>query len=513
MEVQNNQKDIIKNHIKDNEEAYPEMIAAVDLGSNSFHMVVARVDPAGNISIIDQLKEMVRLRGGLDAKLNLNDEVAQRALDCLQRFGDRIRHLDATAVRAAGTNTLRTMKGSYAFLKKANKALGHRIEIIPGHEEARLVYLGVSHTLSDDKGKQLVVDIGGGSTEFIIGKKFEPLKLESLNIGSVSMTQRFFVNGDLGADKWQSADTALRLEIMPIQHNYHKGNWKFAIGSSGTIKAVRAIIQEFELEKFGITLNAMIIIRDKLIAMGNIENIELPGLKTERAPVFAGGLAILIAIFESLNIERMTVSDGAVREGLLYDMIGRIQHEDVRDRSVQDLMQRFQVDIEHAHRVEQTALHCFKQVRKDWDIPKKTGRSLRWAACLHELGMSITHDKYHLQGAYMLKYADIPGFARRRQYLISLLVKTHRKKLEEDAFESLPEDEQKIARYLSILLRISVLLHRARIDTKDILPVVEGGLDSLHIKCAKDIGEQALLEADLIQEKIWLNKIGFKLYF
>jgi len=504
MEVQQNQKNV---------ETYPEMIAAVDLGSNSFHMVVARVDSLGNISIIDQLKEMVRLRGGLDSKLNLNDEVAQRALDCLQRFGDRIRHLDATAVRAAGTNTLRTMKGSQSFLKKAQIALGHSIEIIPGHEEARLVYLGVSHTLSDDKDKQLVVDIGGGSTEFIIGKKFEPLKLESLNIGSVSMTQRFFEKGDLSLDKWKTADTALRLEIMPIQREYRQGKWKFAIGSSGTIKAIRAITQEFELEKFGITLAAMYNIRDKLIKMGNIENIELPGLKPERAPVFAGGLAILISIFESLKINSMTVSDGALREGLLYDMIGRIQHEDVRDRSVKDLMQRFQIDSEHAQRVEQTALHCFKQVRKDWKIPKKSSRSLRWAACLHELGMSITHDKHHLQSAHILKYADIPGFARRRQYLIALLVKTHRKKIEPDAFEDLPEEEQKTARYLSILLRISVLLHRARIDTNEVLPTVEGSKDSLHIKCSKDISEQALLEADLIQEKAWLNKIGFKLYF
>lgn len=489
------------------------MIAAVDLGSNSFHMVVARVDSQGNIFILDQIKEMVRLRGGLDSDLNLNEEVSQRALDCLQRFGDRIRHFDAKAVRAAGTNTLRTMKDSAVFLEKAYKALGHRIEIIPGHEEARLVYLGVSHTLSDDEGKQLVIDIGGGSTEFIIGKKFEPLKLESLNIGSVSMTQRFFTDGDLGVEKWQSADTSLRLEIMPIQRNYKAGNWKFAIGSSGTIKATRNIIQELGLEKFGITLKAMYQVRDRLIEMGNISNIDLPGLKPDRAPVFAGGLAVLISIFESLKIDTMTVSDGALREGLLYDMIGRIQHEDVRDRSVRDLMQRFQVDVEHARRVEKTALHCFKQVRKDWKIPKKSIRSLRWAACLHELGLSITHDKYHLQGAHILKYADIPGFARRRQYLIALLVKTHRKKLEPEAFEDLPEDEQKTARYLSILLRLSVLLHRARIDKHDILPKVEGGDNSLYIKCARDIGEQALLEADLKQEKAWLDKIGFKLYF
>ena len=499
-----------------NNESQPEMIAAVDLGSNSFHMVVARVDSQGNISIVDQLKEMVRLRGGLDARLNLDDEVAQRALDCLQRFGDRIRHLDATAVRAVGTNTLRTMKNSRGFLKKANKALGHRIEIISGYEEARLVYLGVSHTLASEKGKQLVIDIGGGSTEFIIGRKFEPKVLESLNMGSVSVTQRFFHDDDLGADKWQTADTALRLEIMPIQKRYKAGNWKRAIGSSGSIKATRNIIQELELEKFGITLNAMYQIRDRLIEIGNINKINadnLPGLKADRAPVYAGGLAILISAFEALKIERMTLSDGAVREGLLYDMLGRIKHEDVRDRSVQDLMKRFQVDEVHAACVEKTALHCFEQVRKDWNIPKKNRHTLAWAASLHELGMSITHDKHHLQGAHILKYADIPGFTRRRQYWLSLLVKTHRKKLEENAFEDLPEEDQQAVRYLSILLRLSVLLHRARIDDREMLPCVEGSTDSLHIKCSKNIGEQALLEADLLQEKTWLNKIGFKLYF
>lgn len=494
---------------------YPENIAAIDLGSNSFHMIVARVDDAGNISMIDQIKEMVRLRGGLDANNNMDESVAQNALDCLQRFGDRIRHLPKNAVRAAGTNTLRTMKGSATFLRKANKALGHRIEIIPGHEEARLVYLGVSHTLSDDEGKQLVIDIGGGSTEFIIGKKFEPKILESLNIGSVSVTKRFFPNGDLGADKWQSADTALRLEIMPIQRAFSSDNWKHATGSSGSIKATRAIILELGLGQFGITLKNLYALRDRLIAIGNVSditNIELPGLKKERAPVYAGGLAILIAIFESLKIDNITVSDGALREGLLYDMLGRIQHEDVRDRSVQDLIQRFNIDVIHAESIKKTAMHCFKQVRKDWDIKKKRGQTLAWAANLHELGLSITHDKHHLQGAHILEHADIPGFSRRRQHWLSVLVNTHRKKLAPEVFDTLHEDERQDIRYLSILLRLSVLLHRSRLD-EDILPEVEASADSLFIKFSKSLKDNALLEADLLQEKAWLSKVGFKLYF
>lgn len=494
------------------EDSYPETIAAVDLGSNSFHMIVARVDQFGNFTMLDKLKEMVRLRGGLDANNNMDEEVAERALECLQRFGDRIRHLEPRAVRAAGTNTLRSMKTSASFLKKANKALGHRIEIIPGREEARLVYLGVSHTLSDDKGKQLVIDIGGGSTEFIIGKRFEPKRLESLNFGSVSVTKRFFPNGDLSAEKWQTANTVLRLEIMPIQREYSVENWKQATGSSGTIKAARSIIQELGLAQFGITLNALYEVRERLIAMGNIDAIDLLGLKADRAPVFAGGLAIIIAIFESLKIQDMTVSEGALREGLLYDMLGRINHEDVRYRSVQDLMHRFNIDAEHAARVGNTAIHCFKQLRKDWNLIKKRRLTLSWAADLHELGLSITHDKHHLQGGHILEHADIPGFARRRQHWLSVMVQCHRKKPDTELFETLPEDERQTIIYLTILLRLAALLHRSRLAI-EILPKVEGSLDSLHLNCSKDIKDHALIEADLLQEKEWLAEIGFKLYF
>lgn len=491
---------------------YPEMIAAVDLGSNSFHLIVARVDEHGNFSMIDQMKEMVRLRGGLDEHNNMDEAVAQNALECLQRFGDRIGHLESAAVRAAGTNTLRTMNKSALFLRKAKKALGHSIEIIPGREEARLVYLGVSHTLSDDGNKQLVVDIGGGSTEFIIGKRFEPRKLESLNFGSVSVTKRFFPNGDMGMDKWQTANTVLRLEIMPIQREFSNENWDQATGSSGTIKAAQAICQELGLEQFGITLPSLYKIRDQLIATKNIDDIDLPGLKPERAPVIAGGLAIIIAIFESLKIDVMTVSEGALREGLLYDMLGRINHEDVRYRSVNDLMQRFNIDQDQAKHVRKTALHCFQQVRKDWGIAKKRKLTLGWAADLHELGMSITHDKHQLQGAHILEHADIPGFSQRRQHWLAIMVMMHRKKLIPEVLDTVPEEERQVVLYLIILLRLSVLLHRSRKDI-DVLPEVIGEENSLTITCAKAIKDQALLEADFIQEKVWLEKVGFNLYF
>ena len=488
------------------------MIAAVDLGSNSFHMIVARVDEYGNFSMVDQMKEMVRLRGGLDKHNNMDEAVAQNALDCLQRFGDRIRHLEARCVRAAGTNTLRTMNKSAMFLRKANEALGHKIGIIPGREEARLIYLGVSHSLSDDKGNQLVIDIGGGSTEFIIGEMFESKVLESLNFGSVSATKRFFANGKLSAKNWKKANIALRLEILPIENEYSSNNWEFAIGSSGTIKATREIMEALDLDKFKITLDALYKIRDRMIEMKTIEKLKLPLKNSERVPVYAGGLAILIAIFEALKIEVMTVSDGALREGLLYDLLGRIQHEDVRDRSVRDLMQRFNVDPIHAGLVKSTALHCFKKLRKKWGLPKKRKHILGWAVDLHELGMSITHDKHHLQGAHILEYADIPGFAKRRQHWLSLMVMSHRKKLSLNEFEEFTETDRSTIMYLIVILRLAVLLHRSR-QNIEIYPEVEGKENHLHLNIQGDISDQALLEADLLQEQQWLAKANFTLTF
>lgn len=488
------------------------MIAAVDLGSNSFHMIVARVDEHGNFSMVDDMKEMVRLRGGLDENNNMNEAIAQNALDCLQRFGDRIRHLDPNCVRAAGTNTLRTMNKSEVFLHKANIALGHQIEIIPGREEARLVYLGVSHTLSDDRGNQLVIDIGGGSTEFIIGEMFESKVLESLNFGSVSATKRFFPEGDLSSKNWKKANIALRLEIMPIEGQYSSDNWKFAIGSSGTIKATQEIIHALDLDKFRITLDALYKIRAEMIKMVSVDKLTLPLKNVERIPVYAGGLAILIAVFEALKIDFMTVSEGALREGLLYDLLGRIQHEDVRDRSVRDLMQRFKVDNVQAALVKRTSLHCYKYLRKNWGLPKKHRHILGWSAELHELGMSITHDKHHVQGAHILEYADIPGFARHRQHWLSVMVRSHRKKLPLELLGELSERERRTVIYLIVILRLSVLLHRSR-QNIDILPDVEGSENQLFLNIDGDLSEQALLEADLQQEQQWLSKVGFVLTF
>lgn len=489
-----------------------QMLAAVDLGSNSFHMIISRADANGNLTLIDKEKEMVRLRGGLDNRGNLNPEYEKRALACLSRFGDRLRNFDSKNVRIAGTNTLRRMKKTDGFVRAGSQLLGHPIEIISGREEARLVYLGVSHSLSCDQEKQLVIDIGGGSTEFIIGQDFIPQELESLDIGAASSTQRFFADGDLSARAWGKASVAIRLEILPIQKAFEKGNWSRAIGSSGTIKTTLNIMQSLGLESFSITLNALYELRNLMIKAAHFDQFALPGLSMDRRPVYAGGLAVLIAVFESLDIDEMIVSDGALREGLLYDMLGRIRHEDVRDRSIDELSSRFQIDLKHADRVQQTALALFDQVAEAWGLPKKERQLLAWATRLHEVGLIITHNKHHYQGAYILKYAFMPGFSRREQIWIATLVKTHRRKINLTQFDDIPERERRTVIRLSILTRLSVLLHRRRGDD-ELIPklLVEGNQMQLINK--KGLIDRELLEADLKREQSWLEKIDYRLSY
>ena len=490
-----------------------DLLAAIDLGSNSFHMIICQADKDGNLKVIDKEKEMVRLRGGLDSRGQLDPAVEERAYSCLKRFGDRLQNFKPENVRVAGTNTIRNLRPSDDFIRKGSKLLGYKIEIISGREEARLVYLGVSHTLSNDHGKQLVIDIGGGSTEFILGQEFIPHELESLEIGAASSTKRFFADGKFTQANWRKAVVGLRLEILPIQSAFAKQNWSRATGSSGTIKSTHNIMLALGLEPFGITLPALYEIRDRMIRAGDLDQLDLPGLSQDRAPVFAGGLAVLIAAFEALQIDHMTVSGGALREGLLYDLLGRIRHEDVRDRSVDELATRFRVDEKQAAQVMGTSVVLFDQVADEWGLPDSGRELLAWASSLHEIGLSLTHNKHHFQGAHILKYAFMPGFSRREQIWLALLVKNHRRKIDWGRFEDIPETDRLTVVRLSIVLRLSVLLHRRR-DTQDFAPeiVVSGSRINLKISKSEE-QQQALLEADLQREKNWLQRIDIELFY
>jgi exopolyphosphatase len=490
-------------------------IAAVDLGSNSFHMVVAR-PVNGHLNVLDRLREPVRLAAGLDAAGNLDAAAQQRAITCLERFGQRLRDMPPGSVRAVGTNTLRTARDSEAFLEVAAAALGHPIEVISGLEEARVIYLGVSHSLPASPGRRLVMDIGGGSTELIIGEGFEPLYMESLYMGCVSLSQDYFSDGSISAKAMRRAEIAAGQELQAIVQEYRRLGWDSAVGSSGTIRAVGEVLQGMGWSDGGITLSALQRLREAMIDAGHVERLgTLQGLPSERAAVFPGGVAILIATFAALGIERMQVSDGALREGLLYDLMGRIRHEDVRSRTIAALSDRYHVDKEQARRVHDTATYCLHQVMHAWRLEEECAASLlEWAAQLHEIGLAVAHNGYHKHGAYLLEFSDMPGFSRQEQKALSALVRSHRRKFSPAVFRVLPEVQRERLMCLSILLRLAVLLHRSRADIPLTPFHMEADGKALSLRFPAGWLElHPLTQADLMQEAEVLKEGKFKLVF
>jgi exopolyphosphatase/guanosine-5'-triphosphate,3'-diphosphate pyrophosphatase len=437
-------------------------IAAIDLGSNSFHLVVAQV-VNGQIRVLDRLREMVRLAAGLDKNNELDQAARERAIACLKRFGQRLSEMPPGSVRAVGTNTLRKMRDPEVFLDEAAQALGHPIEIIAGREEARLIYLGVSHGLPDSSARRLVIDIGGGSTELILGERFEPMQMESLHMGCVSASQAFFTNGEIREKSWNKAVIAARLELQSIEAAYRSVGWGEVVGASGTIRAVADVIRAQGWSDNGITFAALQELVDNMLAAGHVAKLNLPGLKEERLAVFPGGVAVLYAIFQALGIERMSDSEWALREGLLYDQVGRFRHEDVRERTIASLLQTYRVDVRQALRVEHTARALLSQVAQGWELHDDEAESLiGWAALLHEIGLAIAHSQYHKHAAYLLENSDMPGFSRQEQKMLALLARSHRRKFPFALFKELPQPQGVRLLRLAILLRLAVLLHRSR---------------------------------------------------
>ena len=434
-------------------------IAAVDLGSNSFHCQIARV--AGEQFFpLDSLREPVRLGAGLGKDKKLDDESQERALACLARFGERLRGFDPHGVRAIGTNTLRVAKNSKQFLRRARAALGFPIEVVAGREEARLIYLGVSHSLPASRDKRLVVDIGGGSTECIIGTGYKPLKLESLFMGCVSYSLRYFRDGRVTKSALKEADLAARAELQPIIGSYIRGNWQHAIGSSGTIRALAEILELSGYSEGLITLAGLDRLRSQLLRAGDISAIELPGLRPDRQPVLIGGLAILYAVLDELNIDEMTPATGAMRQGILYDMLGRFHNHDMRDVTVSQFMQRYHVDAHQARRVGTFAETLYEKLAGS-SASEDAPRLLGWAARLHEIGIPVAYSGYHKHSAYIISNADMPGFSREEQERLASLVLSHRRSLKK-SWEILPEQDRAIV----LALRLAVVLCRARRDAR-----------------------------------------------
>ena len=471
----------------------PETYAAVDLGSNSFHMVVANVTD-GRVQIIDKLKEMVRLAGGLDENGMFDQETTERALQCLERFGQRIREIPRANIRAVGTNTLRIAENSTAFLRKANHALGHPIEIISGREEARLIYQGVVHTNFNETERRLVIDIGGGSTELAIGTGYEVRLTDSLYMGCVSMSNRFFKNGEITTKKMHKAILFAQQEFESIQIFYRKTGWDTAVGSSGTILTTNLIIQEMEGEGAQITLRSLNKLKKKIITAGNAKNLRFNSLSSDRAPVFAGGVAILCAIFEQLGLDSIKTSEGALRDGILHDLVGRTHDQDIRDRTIENMVRQYNIDTEHAEHLGNTVISCYKQLKGPWSLDKNDRKYLLWASKIHEVGLTISHSQYHKHGAY--------------------LIRSHRRKFPWDEYTALNLEEKDKTLKLCVILRLAVVMNRSRIYAP--LPQFQLSATPESVKIIfpdQWLDSHPLTAADLETEAGYLGLTGIKLQF
>jgi len=480
-------------------------IAAVDLGSNSFHCQIARVD-GDQTYPLDGLREAVRLGAGLDDDKVLDDASQTRAILCLQRFGERLRSFQPSDVRALGTNTLRVAKNAAAFLKKAEAALGFPIEIIAGREEARLIYLGVSHSLPVSDERRLVVDIGGGSTEFIVGEGYKPQRLDSLYMGCVSFSRRFFKNGALTKGAFKKADLAARAELQHIVADFSRGNWKYAVGSSGTARALAQVLQLNGLTETGITPEGLEQLRAQLIKAGDLSRIGIEGLRDDRAAVLPGGLAIMAAVLDELDIKHMTVADGAMREGILIDMLGRTHHRDTRDATVTQFMQRYHVDVPQAKRVNQLAVNLYRQLAGAPADAHGTAQ-LSWAARLHEIGISVAYSGYHRHSAYIVANADMPGFTREEQHRISQLILAHRRSLKKIQ----PELDETIDWRMVCALRLAVLFCQRRTASNPRLESARAGENKFRLAIDPAWVLRNPLTNTVLREEIreW-EKIGFE---
>ncbi len=437
--------------------------AAIDLGSNSFHMVVATPD-GDSIRIIDKLRVPMRLAAGLDKDKNITSDTHDRAMDTFSQFAQRLRDVPRKNIRIVGTNTLRRARNSNGFMREATHHLGKRIEIISGREEARLIYSAVAHSLPDATRQRLVIDIGGGSTELIIGTGYKPALMESVNVGCVSYASRFFTSKkSLDANIVKVAQLEAELELRPLAKQYRELGWTEVIGCSGTIKATSRMLSELGITDGTVTRDGLRQLMRLIIKLGSVDALKLTQISQHRAIVIVGGLVVLRAVMRTLNIDTIHASQVALREGLIFDMIGKVEHTDIQTETLSNLYERFLIDNQQAERVVNTANNLFHHVSEPWGLDEESDLELlTWAARLHELGMGIAHTQYHKHGAYIIENSDLLGFTLAEKSALALLVRYHRRKIDQDAFKGLPDAERERLLRLLSLLRLAALFHRGR---------------------------------------------------
>ena len=465
-------------------------LAAIDLGSNSFRLEIG-VQDHGQIHRTEYLKETVRQGNGLDEDRNLSQDAMQRGWDCLARFGERLAGFRKSQVRAVATQTLREARNRDEFLARATKILGFPIDVVSGREEARLIYQGVAHLLPQSDEHRLVVDIGGRSTELILGHGFEARTMESYRVGSVAWSMRYFPEGVFSTQAFQMAEIAAKAVLDEALNAYPSESWEVAYGSSGTVGAVGDILMAAGWPAGAITRERLDWLLELLLKAQSADRLRLDGMKEDRRAVIGGGVSVLRAVFDLLDIEEMQVAQGALRHGALYDLLDR-EHEqtDLRSTSVNRLSSKFNVDPTQAQRVSKVARHLFREVAGGFS-PAESERHLRklaWATELHEIGSAISHSDYHKHGAYILDNADAPGFSMPELHRLGLLVLGHRGKLRKLDVDF--EDAVFVKQLMA--LRLAVILCHARRD-----PDLRG----LALTCAKTPATEFVLAS----QPAWSN--------
>ncbi|MBU2896612.1 guanosine-5'-triphosphate,3'-diphosphate diphosphatase [Vibrio hepatarius] len=438
-------------------EASSPLYAAIDLGSNSFHMLVVR-HINGSIQTMAKIKRKVRLAAGLDENNRLSQEAMHRGWDCLNLFSERLQDIHQQNIRIVATATLRTATNADVFLNQASQILGYQIDVIDGEEEAATIYKGVAHT-SGGCGRRLVVDIGGASTELIIGQGFEAKVLNSLKMGCVTWLENHFKDRQLSAENFESAITAAKERLKPVLKQYTKIGWDVCVGASGTVQALQEIMLAQGMDEV-ITHTKLKRLQKQAMLTNHLEELEIEGLTLERALVFPSGLSILIAIFELLNIDSMTLSGGALREGLVYEMVDELKQDNIQARTIASVQSRYQLDMAYGEQVANLAHKLLSQCEKNW-IPEAQGIAiLETAARLHEIGLTIDFKKGGEHGAYLLKHLDLPGYTRAQKQLLSEIIRRYR-----DNLTSIPQQHavsDSSARRILRLLRLSILLSHRR---------------------------------------------------
>lgn len=487
-----------------------DIYAVIDLGSNSFHMLMVKV-VAGSVQVIGRVKRKVRLAAGLNDSLILSKEAMTRGLECLSLFAERLQDIPSSNIRIVGTATLRLARNVKTFLQDAEQILGHKIEIISGEEEARIIYLGVAHT-SSCEANRLVIDIGGASTEIVVGQGVQPLLLSSLNMGCVTFLERYFQDGALNDANFKAAIAAAGQEVQRIAPEYLAQGWQNVVGASGSVQAIQEILVAQGKDEV-ITLSRLESILQQALVCGQMNKLHIHGLAQDRKQVFPSGLAILIALFKNLHIKGMTLSGGALREGVLYGMLSELQQQDVRARTVQSTMVRYLIDQQQATRVADLASMLAKQLQQQWNLQSFEGLSiLHCGALLHELGLLIEYKNYHHHGAYVINHTELPGFTRAQQQLLMALVYNHRAEMDKEILSRQTMTSVLLAVRLTRILRLAVILSMRR--RHEALPEVKLSAQAERLKVELPQGwleRHPLMRAELEQEIQYQQQVGWHL--